>query len=456
MAHTFERSCTLPYPREVVFNWHTRPGAFERLNPPWRPVRILESSHSIQNGARVKIKLPVLGPVGLPWLLEHTNYIDQSQFCDEQISGPFASWRHLHRFVATNDHETTLADTITYELPRYIQPLTPVIKPLLERELHRLFAFRHAALAADLQLLSRFKDKPRLKFLVTGASGLIGSALCSYLSTAGHCVVRLVRHAPRNENEYFWDPAHNQIDANAFNGIDVVVHLAGENIAARRWSAQQKAELRESRVLTSRLLAHAISSLSVQPKVFLAASGVGIYGDTGGSVADEKYPSGEGFLSDLAREWESSYAQLCTCMRVVSLRFGTVLSARGGALRKMLPAFQAGVGGSLGSGKQWMSWIALQDVIGAIEHAAYTSTLSGPVNVTAPASCSNREFTKTLGRVLKRPTMFPVPAPVLRILFGELADALLLSNSRIVPTKLLESGYVFSLPTLEAALRAAM
>jgi uncharacterized protein (TIGR01777 family) len=143
-------------------------------------------------------------------------------------------------------------------------------------------------------------------------------------------------------------------------------------------------------------------------------------------------------------------------MRVVSLRFGTVLSARGGALRKMLPAFQAGVGGSLGSGKQWMSWIALQDVIGAIEHAAYTSTLSGPVNVTAPASCSNREFTKTLGRVLKRPTMFPVPAPVLRILFGELADALLLSNSRIVPTKLLESGYVFSLPTLEAALRAAM
>jgi uncharacterized protein (TIGR01777 family) len=446
---TFERSCTLPHPRKVVFDWHTRPGAFERLNPPWRPVTVISSSYSIQDGARVKIKLPVIGPLGIPWLLEHSGFIDQERFCDEQVFGPFSAWKHVHSFRELNAEESVLTDTITYSLPFLARPLAP----LFTRELERLFTFRHSVLASDLRLQSRFGDKPRLSFLVTGASGLIGKALCSYLSTAGHKVIRLVRHTPCTTDERFWNPEAGEISPDAFDSIDVVVHLAGENIAARRWSPSYKNKLRDSRVRTSKLLASAIGNLSQKPKVFIAASGVGIYGDTGDSWANDTTPAGAGFLAQLASEWEGSYSHLSPDIRVASLRFGTVLSPRGGALSKMLPAFQCGVGGPLGRGNQWMSWIALQDVVGIIEHVAFTNTLSGGINVTAPTSCTNLEFTKTLGRVLHRPTLLPVPATALRLTLGEMAEALLLANCRVSPQKLIKSGYVFELPTLEEALR---
>ncbi len=449
MPHTFERSCTLPHPRKVVFDWHTRPGAFERLNPPWRPVTVISSDNSIKDGARVKIKLPIIGSIGIQWLLEHSGFIDEERFCDEQVAGPFSAWKHVHSFFASSAEESVLTDTIHYTLPLFARPLAP----LFTRELERLFLFRHSALASDLRLQSRFGDKPRLSFLVTGASGLIGEALCSYLSTAGHKVIRLVRHTPRSTDERFWNPESGEISPDAFDSIDVVVHLAGENIAGRRWSSSYKNKLRHSRVRTSKLLASAIENLSQKPKVFIAASGVGIYGDTGDSCANDATPAGEGFLAQLASEWEGSYAHLSPNVRVVSLRFGTVLSPRGGALRKMLPAFQLGVGGPLGRGNQWMSWISLQDVVGIIEHVAFTESLSGGINVTAPESCTNREFTKTVGRVLHRPTLLPAPATALRLALGEMAQALLLANCRVAPQKLIDSGYAFELPTLEEALR---
>ncbi len=449
MPHTFQRSCTLPHPRKVVFDWHTRPGAFERLNPPWRPVTVVSSAHSIKDGARVKIKLPIVGSIGIPWLLEHSGFIDQERFCDQQVAGPFAAWKHVHSFHTSSADESTLTDTINYTLPFLARPLAP----LFTRELERLFTFRHSVLASDLRLQSRFRNNPRLSFLVTGASGLIGRALCSYLSTAGHRVIRLVRHTPRSADERFWNPESGEISPDAFDSIDVVVHLAGENIAARRWSPSYKNKLRDSRVRTSKLLASAIGSLSQKSKAFIAASGVGIYGDTGDSCANDSTPAGEGFLAQLASEWEGSYAHLSPDVRVASLRFGTVLSPRGGALHKMLPAFQLGVGGPLGRGNQWMSWISLQDVVGIIEHVAFTETLSGGINVTAPASCTNLEFTKTFGRVLHRPTLLPAPVTALRLALGEMADALLLANCRVSPQKLIASGYAFELPTLEDALR---
>jgi uncharacterized protein (TIGR01777 family) len=412
-------------------------------------VKLLESSHSIQDGARVKIQLPLISSFGIPWELVHTGYQQGIQFCDEQVAGPFSSWKHVHHFSAENGVSTRLTDRITYELPLFARPLAP----LLERELHRLFRFRHAVTAADLALHARFANQVRKTFLVSGASGFIGSALCSFLTTAGHSVLRLVRREPRSPDERRWDPEKNFIDKTAFTNVDVVIHLAGENIAAARWSPQQKARLRESRIHSSSLLAQTILELDRKPSLFMAASGAGIYGDTGDSIAHEDSPHGSDFLATLAHDWESSYNILAAEMRVVSLRFSTVLSPRGGALKKMLPVFLAGAGGQLGSGDQHMSWVALQDVLGVVEHLVYTDSVSGAVNVAAPIACTNAEFTTVLGHILRRPTPLPIPAAALRLVFGELAQSLLLASSSVSPDKLRASGYAFLCSTLDDALR---
>jgi uncharacterized protein (TIGR01777 family) len=254
-------------------------------------------------------------------------------------------------------------------------------------------------------------------------------------------------------NEYHWNPERNFVDKAAFAAADVVIHLAGENIAASRWSPQQKNRLRESRIHSSALLAQTILELEQKPSLFMAASGAGIYGDTAQSTATEESAHGSDFLATLASDWENAYRLLEREMRVISLRLGTVLSPRGGALKKMLPAFKVGVGGQLGSGTQHMSWIALQDVLGAIEHLVYTPSLSGAVNIVAPTPCTNREFSDSLGHLLHRPTFCTVPAKVLRLLLGELAESLLLSSSHVLPAKLQKSGYTFTCPTILDALR---
>ncbi len=412
-------------------------------------MQIVESSHSIHNRARVTIRLPLIGRLGIPWRLQHSEFQDGVQFCDEQISGPFLSWKHLHRFLPEGDAATCLVDSISYELPLWCRAAAP----LLEHELHRLFRFRHAVTAADLSAHARFAHLPRKTFLITGSSGLIGSALCSFLTTAGHSVMRLVRNQPSSPNEYHWNPEKNIIDKAAFAAADVVIHLAGENIAGARWSTQQKFRLRESRIRSSALLAQTILELDQKPSLFMAASGVGIYGDTSDSSATEESAHGSDFLATLAYDWENSYSVLTSSMRVVSLRLGTVLTARGGALKKMLPAFKACIGGQLGSGTQHMSWIALQDVLGAIEHLVYTPSINGAVNIVAPNTCTNREFTDALGQMLCRPTVCTAPAGMLRLIFGELAQSLLLANSRVLPQKLHDSGYHFACPTLRHALR---
>jgi uncharacterized protein (TIGR01777 family) len=241
-----------------------------------------------------------------------------------------------------------------------------------------------------------------------------------------------------------------------FDGIDVVVHLAGSNIAEKRWSVEVKRDIEQSRVNSTTLLAETIAKLPQQPELVITASGAGFYGNTGSSEVDESAPAGTGFLADVCRNWEGALAALNgSRTRVVTLRLGTVLNAQGGALRKMLPAFSLGVGGVLGTGAHYMSWIAMEDLLGIVEHVMYTSSISGPVNAVSPRPCTNREFTKSLGRVVQRPTIFPVPAVVLRACFGEMADEALLASSRVVPRILLGSGYVFEYSDLESALMAA-
>jgi uncharacterized protein (TIGR01777 family) len=293
-----------------------------------------------------------------------------------------------------------------------------------------------------------------MNILVTGASGLIGSALVTFLTLTGHGVTRLVRSPPKpGERAAYWDPMAGTIEASAFDGVDVVVHLAGENIAAR-WTADKKVKIRDSRVRGTRVLCEALARLSTPPKALVSASAIGYYGDRGEAILTEDSAPGTGFLPEVCRAWEAETAPAGQQgIRVVQLRLGIVLSAAGGALAKMLPPFRLGLGGVLGTGRQYMSWIAIDDVIRTIQHAIVTDALQGPVNAVAPQVVTNREFTKTLGQVLGRPTLFPMPAFAARLMFGEMADALLLASARVQPVKLQAAGYSFRYPELEAALR---
>ncbi|MFB3126914.1 MAG: TIGR01777 family oxidoreductase [Candidatus Acidiferrales bacterium] len=294
-----------------------------------------------------------------------------------------------------------------------------------------------------------------MKILVSGSTGLIGSALVPFLTTGGHSVVRLIRAQPRpGQAAVHWDTAAGKIDSNALEGLDAVVHLAGENIAARRWTPAQKARIRDSRVQGTRLLAQSLARLQQPPTVMVCASAIGFYGDRGEELLTEASAPGSGFLTDTCRAWEAA-AQPASekDIRVVNLRLGVVLSPGGGALAKMLLPFRLGVGGKIGSGRQYMSWIGIDDVVGVIHYALTTDELRGPVNAVAPNPVTNREFTKTLGRVLSRPTIFPMPAFAARLAFGEMADELLLASTRVKPARLQNSGYYFHHPRLEDALR---
>lgn len=297
-----------------------------------------------------------------------------------------------------------------------------------------------------------------MKVAVSGAGGLIGSALTSRLAKEGHKVFQLVRvRPPQAEGKIYWNPQCGEIDAAGLEGMDAVVHLAGENIASGRWNEAQKARIRDSRVQGTRLLAETLAGLGKPPGVLASASAIGFYGDRGEDVMREDAAAGGGFLAEVCEAWEAA-AQPASDggIRVVNCRFGVVFSPDGGPLALMLPPFRMGVGGVIGGGRQYMSWVSIGDAVGALMHVLSDETLAGPVNIVAPRPVTNREFTKTLGRVLRRPTILPMPAFAARLAFGEMANDLLLASTRVEPQRLLDSGYSFQHPQLEAALRALL
>lgn len=292
---------------------------------------------------------------------------------------------------------------------------------------------------------------------VTGASGLIGSALVRSLRADGHEVRRLVRGTPRpDRGEIGWDPAAGRVDAEGLAGVDAVVHLAGENVG-KRWTAEVKRRIRESRVRGTSLLAGTLAALPRPPRVLVSASAIGYYGDRGEETLTEGSGAGDDFLAEVGEAWEAAAEPAARAgIRVVLPRTGVVLTPEGGALERMLPVFRLGLGGRLGDGRQWMSWVSLPDVVRAFSYAVDTDSLSGPVNVVAPEPVTNAEFTRTLGRVLGRPTPAFVPRTALRLAFGEMADATLLASQRVLPARLLEAGFRFRHPSLEGALRAVL
>jgi len=293
-----------------------------------------------------------------------------------------------------------------------------------------------------------------MKILVSGSHGLVGKTLIKALEIDGNEIYRLVRHAPDSSKEIEWSPERYSIAISMIEGFDAVCHLAGESIASGRWSDEKKLKIRESRTKGTKLLSDALANLRRPPKTLISASAIGYYGNRGDEVLTEASAPGSDFLSEVCVEWEKATEHATTMgIRVVNTRFGIILDKEGGALAKMLPPFRMGIGGRIGDGRQWMSWIALDDVVGALKFVLANEALSGPVNFVAPNPVTNAEFTKALGQALSRPTFFPIPAFGVRLAFGEMADALLLSSQKVAPKTLQDAQYQFRYPELRNALQ---
>lgn len=439
---------------QELFEWHARPGAFERLSPPWESVRIEEKCSSLEVGSRTSLKIAT--PCGWKrWIAEHVACEPGKSFEDVQIEGPFARWRHRHRFDPCGDG-CELSDQIEYTLPAGWLG-EALAGEWVNGKLARSFAYRHAITRGDLDLWKRTETKPRYRVLIAGGSGFLGSHLRSLLESQGHRVSTLTRRV-RNDSDVKWDPAAGELDCDAIEGFDAVVNLCGEGVASGRWTAERKRRIWDSRVNATRLLVDRLSQCSVRPRVFVSGSGVGIYGEGGRDGFDESAPMGTGFLAELSGAWEAE-AQRAESFgaRVVILRTGLPLSGSGGALKLIAKAFKFGVGGRLGNGRQWFPWISLEDWLGATYELLLSDEANGAYNLASPQAVDNAEFTRRLAQYLGRPGFCHAPEWLLRSLLGEMAGETLLISQRVLPHRLIdEHGFTFRYPGLDDALKMAL
>ncbi|MCQ4121140.1 TIGR01777 family oxidoreductase [Rhodococcus tibetensis] len=427
--------------RDELFAWHTRPGAFTRLAPPWQPLSLVKESESLQSG-RAESRLPG----GLRWIAQHDahEYDPPRQFVDYSAALPMrvlVPWRHTHSFEVVSDSETRMTDRVETAVPG--------------RLLTSTFVYRHRQVADDVAR-HQWADTlapGSLTIAVTGSSGLVGTALTAFLSTGGHRVVRLVRRTPRTPDERRWNP--DAPAADLLTGVDAVIHLAGASIAGR-FTESHRRIVRESRIEPTRRLAELTATTADGPKIFVTASAIGYYGpDRGDELLHEDDERGEGFLADTVADWEGASTPASEAgVRVVSVRTGIVQSPNGGVLRLQRPLFEVGLGGRLGSGTQWLSWIDLDDLVDVYHRAVVDTELTGPVNAVAPNPVRNEEYTSVLASVLHRPAFLPVPDLGPKLLLGEQgARELALADQRVTPGRLLEREHRFRRPDLESALR---
>ena len=440
-----EFESTVDHPLDEVFAWHTRPGAMTRLVPPWQPMTVVSETQSLADGRAV------LGlPGGLRWVAQHVpgEFDPPRRFVDELSSdGPrswppriIGTWRHTHDFSAVGPDATLVHDRVEAPVPA--------------AALRSTFVYRHRQLADDL---AAHRDAAnagvgQLTVAVTGASGLVGTALAAVLSTGGHRVIRLVRHAAARSDERQWRPESPAADL--LDGVDAVIHLAGTSIAGRFTDAHQAA-IRDSRIEPTRRLAEVAARGTDGPRTFVSASAIGWYGyDRGDAVLTEDSERGDGFLADVVADWEDATSPAADAgLRVVPVRTGIVQAARGGTLKLLRPLFAAGLGGRLGSGRQWLSWIGIDDLVDVYYRAMYDDRLTGPVNAVAPNPVRNDDYTKALAGTLHRPAIVPVPSLGPKLLLGtqgarELAEA----SQRVRPVELERLGHRFRHPLVEDAL----
>lgn len=454
----------LPFPPEEIFAWHTRPGALRRLLPPWLPVRVLEEASSLRDG-RAVLQLPL----GLRLVAQHRpdGYQEGYSFVDEVTSPPFSlsGWRHTRLFSAATASTSATTDDLGEggrggDGGSLVEDRVQTYLPA--NMLRATFSYRHRQLAGDLAAHAEAarvhgggqRSWP-MTVAITGSSGFIGSELAAFLSTGGHRVIRLVRRSPAGPLERQWDPAGPS--PGTFAGVQAVVHLAGAPIAGR-FSEAHKRDVRESRIGPTRLLAEAVARAAAAgdgPACFVSASAVGYYGyELTDDLLTEASPKGHGFLADLVEQWEEATSPAAGAgVRVVNVRTGLVLSPRGGILALLYPIFFAGMGAKLGNGRQWMSWIGIDDLLDVYLRALADPGASGPLNAVSPAPVTNTEFTRVLAGVLRRPALFSVPAALPSAVFGpEGAKEFALASQRVAPAKLERLGHHFRHPELVGAL----
>ena len=449
---TYHRETAIEASGEQLFAWHERPGAFFRLLPPWEDTRVIERGNGLAAGERTILDMSMFGPVRTRWVAEHTWCERPAGFDDTQTEGPFTKWVHQHRF-----HDGRLEDRIDW-MPPLGGLGVAVAGGSLESRIDRGFVFRHQRTKDDVERL--LAGPQGLKVAITGASGLVGQALTHFLHSGGHTAVPLVRGKEDVEKlgGIYWNVREGAIDAEALEGFDAVVHLAGASVAGKAWTDDYRAAIRDSRVDGTQLLAEALAGLKAKPKVFVSGSAVGFYGDRGDEVVDGSSERGEGFLADVGVAWEAATAAAEEAgIRTVKLRTGIVLAMAGGALPAMLPAFRAGTGGPIGGGQQYVPWIHLDDLVYAIHYAIGNEQVRGPINGTGPTPVPQRAFAKALGRALGRPAILPAPAAAVRLGMGlEKADELVLAGQNAVPNGLKDAGFRWAHPEVEGALRALL
>jgi uncharacterized protein len=456
---SFTRRTSIPVSTDDLFAWHSRPGALERLTPPWHVVEV--SGHEgISDGARAYLRI---GRRFLTtrWEIEHREYEPGEAFTDVQIKGPFARWKHTHRMLADDfdARMSILEDRVDYELP-VAHMSQPLAGRRAERELVRMFGYRHRVIQEDL-LRHQASGLSPLTIAITGSTGDIGGALVPFLTTAGHSVVRVVRSRSEQvalarsgqERAVFWDPTSAYVEPGAFEGVDAVIHLAGESLFGKRWTRRQRARILDSRARGTRLLAETLAAMDEPPRTLLSASGSAYYGDRGHEVVTEGFPPGSGFLPDVCLAWERATAPAAAAgIRVCRLRFGPVLAPGHGLLALLLPVFHAGIGGSIGRGATWVSWVAIDDVLYAMLHMLAREDMVGPFNVGAPHPCTQRKLVDTLAHVLGRRAPVRIPAPALDLLIGRDARIAATASIRMMPERLSNSAFEFAYPHLTDAL----
>ncbi|MGB0726461.1 MAG: TIGR01777 family oxidoreductase, partial [Candidatus Poseidoniaceae archaeon] len=452
----FEHHAPMPASQSALWAWHDSPEAFVRIMPEWERLTPVQLG-SLEDGQQTRFKMR-LGPLRPMWIAEHFDVKDGHAFSDRMVKGPFGRWDHEHRFDA-DGASSKVVDTVEWRLPFHLfsgwtAPITVMPR------IRSMFRFRSDRVRSDLKRIEETAELPRRRVLVSGSTGLIGTQLCAFLFAAGHDVVRLLRKEtvlPKHlaDSEVVrWNDRSGEVLEGSFEGFDAVIHLAGAGIGDKRWSTARKALLRDSRIGPTRHLAKALASAEQPPEVFLSGSAIGVYGNRGDEVLTESSTRGEGFLCDMANAWEDAALPAQEAgIRLIHLRTGLVTTAAGGLLGKQLLPAKMGAGGPIRGGRQRLSWISMDDYVHAVHHLMMHTEADGPFNITAPNPVPQRTFAKVLGRVLRRPSFAPLPGFVVRIMFGEMGQELILEGQHVEPQRLLDLGFRFEHPELESCLR---
>lgn len=447
----YERQSRMPVTVGELAAWHARPGSFERLCLPWLKAHISPRSGDLRAGERLTLSVDI-GPLRRRWSADIVA-CEPGRLVDVQVDGPFTHWRHTQEYLP-DAGGSILKDRVDYRLP--LARAGEILGEGPARAgIGRLFRFRHRRTRDDLERHAAYAPLARRTVAVTGSSGLIGRELVAFLTSGGHRVLRLVRTRPAGEDEIFWDPQRCALDGRRLAGVDAVVHLAGVTLD-QRWTPEAKRAIAESRIDGTDLIARTVTALD-PPPLLISASAIGYYGSRGIEAVDESSPRGVGFLADLVTAWEAALEPARRSgVHVVAVRSGLVLSGRGGALGRMLPGYRYGLAGTVGSGRRWISWIALEDYLGLVLRLLYEPSPPPVINAVSPQAVTSADFARTLSRVLRRPSLVPLPARAVKLVFGEMGETLLLDSLRVVPVKLQEMAFDFRYPDLEAALRAEL